>query len=198
MSQAQPPLDFHDYHKDLPQLLLSRRGAIAAGGARELGSIGIKLTDADGAYTYTPIDSGIDVSAGVETATTVVEMEHRYWEGLVRDLESAPGLLYGGFVKNVRGDMMDFVRWEPSLRAIYRGRDIYDPDRLDLRGAGGEPLDPCQSFTLADDDADTAHFLHTVGYVLIRDVFSAREVTEMSDEAQILRESAVDGDFLFS
>lgn len=187
-------LDFHAYHSALPELLASGRGPLAARAAEDLGSIGIRLTDGDLSYTYTPIDGGIEIQPGIETATTAVEMEHRYWEGLVRDLESAPGLLYGGFVKGLRGDLMDFVRWEPSLRAIYLGRAIYDPDRLDLRGLRGEPLDPSQSFTLADDDSEMAHFLHTAGYVLIRGVFSDREVSEMYTEAQILREAAVDGD----
>ncbi|MFP8882062.1 MAG: phytanoyl-CoA dioxygenase family protein [Myxococcota bacterium] len=194
MSRNSDRVDFHEYHGALPDLLASGRGEIAARGARDLGSIGIRLADADGAYTYTPTEAGIEISAGVETATTAVEMECRYWEGLVHDLESAPGLLYGGFVKGLRGDLMNFVRWEPSLRAIYRGRVIYDPDRLDLRGRSGEPLDPSQSFSLADDDAEMAHFLQTIGYVLIRGVFSDSEVKEMCAEARSLREAAVDGD----
>ena len=189
-----PSLDFHEFHRrDLPERLARGHGALAAPAAQPLGSLAFRLGDG-GSYTYVPEGDGIRIDAGEERATTVVELEQRFWEGLVHDLESAPGLLYGGHAKGLRGDMMDFVRWEPALRAMYRGRPVYDPAAVDLTGRDGAPLDLGRSFALDDDLDAMADFLRVTGFVRVRTVFSSDEVEAMLEDAEILRAAAVEDD----
>ena len=196
MTPTFPSIDFHDYHREeLPRLLKDGRGADAAASARPLGSLAFHHVESGDAYSYHPRDGGIEITPG-DDATTVVELCHSLWQGLVHDLESAPGLLYGGFAKGLRGDMMDFVRWEPALRAMYRGRPVYYPERVALRGRDGLALDPSQAFALCDDDDDMAHFLATAGYLLVRGVFDTDEVAAMNADAELLRAGAVEGDQL--
>jgi hypothetical protein len=177
MAAGFPSLDFQDFHKsELPRRLAAGNGAIAAKDALErLGSLAFRLPEGD-AFTYVGRADGVDVVEGDEAAKTVIEISRQDWENVVHELESAPGLLYGGKVKCLRGNAMRFVRWEPGLRAMFQGRPIFDPQDVDLRDRNGRPLDPRQSFRPGDDEAEMAHFLKTAGYLLVRSVFSNDEV----------------------
>jgi hypothetical protein len=190
------PLDFHRYHREeLPALLAAGRGALAAAGARALGSLAFRLPDGD-AYTYVPGAAGIDVVAGDAAADTVIELEAELWRNLVGELDAAAGLLYGGRAKCRRGNALRWVAWEPALRAMWSGRPVYRTDELDLRDRRGAPLDPEQTFTLASDREDMAHFLRTAGYLFVRGVFGADEIAALRAEAETLAGEARKGDKL--
>jgi len=188
-------LDFHDFHRrELPARLAAGHGALAAGDDLErIGALAFRLPGGE-AYSYVPRPGGVEVVPGDASAATVIEIERADWEGLVHDLESAPGLLYAGRVKCLRGDAMRFVRWEPGLRAMFHGRPIFDPRRADLRDRDGAPLDVERAFTLDDDDAEMAHFLKTAGYALVKGVFPPEEVAALRAHADALRRLAVEGD----
>ena len=130
-----PDLDFHDFHRhELPRRLASGHAALAA--ADDLERVGPLAFRVDGAaYTYVPTGDGVDVVAGEDGARTVIELSRDLWQDVVHELESPPGLLYGGKATCARGNAMRFVRWEPALRAMYQGRPIFDPQRADLRDA---------------------------------------------------------------
>ena len=91
---------------------------------------------------------------------------------------------------------MRFVSWEPGLRAMFHGRPIFREDAVDLRDRRGAPLDPTRSFTLADDDAEMAHFLRSAGYLLVKGVFSPAEVDAFRRHGDQLRAMAREGDKL--
>jgi hypothetical protein len=191
MSDPFSPIDFHSYHqRQLPEQLRAGRGRLAAPGARDLDPLAIRVRESGDAYTYRVLGDEVVIEPGDSEAKTVIEVEQALWEGLVHDVESAPSLLYGGHAKGVRGDAMDFVQWEPALRALYTGRPIYDAEAPMPPGLDGRPLDPEQSFTLDDSDEDMAHYLKQMGYVLIRGVFSAAEAEAMLADANTLRETA--------
>ncbi len=197
MSAGFAAIDFHRFHREtLPVLEGDGRGRGAGASAAPLGSLALRVRETGAAYTYTPGADGISIRAGDAEAATIVELSHAMWEGLVHDLESAPGLLYGGHASGARGDLMNFIRWEPALRALYTGRPIYDPDAVELIDRDGRPLDPKQSFTLADDDAAMSDFLEAAGYLLIRGVFSSAEVGAMQEDAETLRGRATEADQL--
>lgn len=188
-----PALDFHDFHlKQLPERLAAGNGALAAIAARELGAISFRIKDTDNAYTYKPGADCIQILAGTE-GDTVVELEHELWQGLVHDLESAPGLLYAGKIGQGGGDQMQFVRWEPALRAMFHGRPLYDP-QAPLRDGHGQLLDPSRSYELEDDPKAQSEFLDTAGYLVIKNVFGAAEVEDFREQADQLRQRACEGD----
>jgi hypothetical protein len=199
MTAAPPPaeaLDFHRYHREeLPALLAAGRGAPAASGARALGSLAFRLPEGD-AYPYVPTAADIDVVAGDAAADTVIELEAELWRNLVGELDAAAGLRYGGRARCRRGSALRWVAWEPALRAMWTGRPVYRADELDLRGRRGAPLDPEQTFTLASDREDMAHFLRTAGYLFVRGVFAADEIAALRTETEALAREARKGDKL--
>jgi ectoine hydroxylase-related dioxygenase (phytanoyl-CoA dioxygenase family) len=190
------PLDFHRYHREeLPALLRSGRGALAAPGARTLGSLAFRLAEG-GAYTYVPSAAGMEVVDGDGDADTVIELDAELWRNLVNELDAAAGLLYGGRATCRRGNALRWVAWEPALRAMWSGRPVYRPGELELRDRRGAPLDVEATFTLGDDRGDMAHFLDAAGYLFVRGVFSAAEVAAFRREAEELAGEARKGDKL--
>ncbi|MCE2392204.1 MAG: phytanoyl-CoA dioxygenase family protein [Proteobacteria bacterium] len=190
-------IDFHEFHnRELPRRLAAGNAGLAARGCGHLPPLGIALEDSGETYTYVPREGTVEIVAGDAPARTVIAVRQDEFEGMVHDCESAPGLIYGGRVVKRRGDMMDFVGWDPVLRAMYQGRPIYDADALDLRDRRGEPLDPAHGFRPEDDLEDMAHFLRSVGYLFVREVFSAEEVAAFRAAGEVLRGRAVEGDQL--
>src|SRR5262245_17334721 len=123
---AFPEIDFDRYHRsELPELLAAGRGALAARAARSLAPLALRL-DAASAYTYRPAATGVEIAAGDAGAETVIELDRADWQGLVHELEAPAGLLYAGRVRCRRGEPMQFMAWEPALRALYQGRPPYD------------------------------------------------------------------------
>jgi hypothetical protein len=196
VSASFPLLDFDDFHRrELPRRLAAGHGAIAADDASlaALGGLAFRLKDG-GAFSYVPRDGGVEVVEGEGAARTVIEISQEDWSNVVHDLDSAPGLLYAGRVRCVRGNAMRFVAWEPGLRAMFHGRPIFHAERFELRDRSGAPLDPSRSFTLADDDAEMAHFLRAAGYILVKGVFPPGEVAELRRCGAELRALTVEGD----
>jgi ectoine hydroxylase-related dioxygenase (phytanoyl-CoA dioxygenase family) len=195
MTAAFPLLDFEDFHRrELPRRLAAGHGAIAADDElQRIGALAFRLPSGE-AFTYLPRPGGVDVVEGDAPAQTVIEISPEDWSNVVHDLDSAPGLLYAGRVRCLRGNAMRFVRWEPGLRAMFHGRPIFHPERTALRDRRGAPLDVTRSFTLADDDAEMAHFLRTAGYLLVKGVFDAAEVEALRKHGERLREMAREGD----
>lgn len=190
-----PTLDFRDFHeRELPRRLAAGNGAVAArDDLPRIGALAFKLPSGD-AFTYLPVAGGVEVVAGDAPAKTVIEISHEHWQGVVHELETAPGLLYAGKAKCLRGNAMRFVRWEPALRAMFHGRPIFDPAEVDLRARDGSPLDAEQTFSLHSDEAEMAHFLRTAGYLLVKGVFDDAEVAELRSAAERARARAVEGD----
>jgi hypothetical protein len=196
MEPAAGPLDFDHFHREqLPRMLAAGRGALAAPAAARLGGLAFRLPGG-AAWSYLPRAGGVDVVAGDACADTVVELEREPWENLVRELDTAPGLLYGGRARCLRGSAMRWLAWEPALRAMFNGRPVYDPDAVSLLDRDGAPLDTARVFERGAPRAELAHFLRTAGYLFVRSVFSADEVAAMLAEAEQLAAEAVPGDGL--
>ena len=190
------PLDFRTFHeRELPERMTDGRGGAAARAAARFGALAFRLPDGS-AYTYAPRDGEVRIEAGESEAATVIELAAESWEGLVHDYESAPGLLYSSRLRCLRGDPMKLVLWEPALRALYTGRPIYEPASIDLRDRRGAPLDCTRTFVHGDDAEEMSHFLRTAGYVLVRGVFAADEISGFLREARELASEARPGDKL--
>jgi len=190
------PIDFDRFHRsELPALLTGARAESAARAAAGRPALALRLSDGR-AYSYLPRRDGIEIVAGDELADTVLELDAEAWQGLVHELEAPAGLLYGGRVRCLRGKAVDLMSWESALRALYNGRPPYDPARVELRSRAGERLAPEQFFTAGDDRAAMGEFLEAAGYLFVRGVLSAREVSALLAEAEELRGEARKGDKL--
>jgi hypothetical protein len=186
-------IDFEQFHqRDLPELLAAGNGRLAAE-ARGRGSLAFRV---DGhAYTYTRTPNDIEIAPGDDNADVVIELSRDHWSNVVRETMTAPGLLYGGKVKCLRGEAIKFVGWEPVLRAMYNGRPLWNPDDI-LLDLAGNRLDPAKTFQLDDDREEMAHFFRTAGFLVVRNVFDTSEVQGFLEEAAVLETEAVKGDQL--
>ena len=190
------PIDFARFHQvELPALLAAGRGALAARAAARLDSIALQLHGGP-AFTYQPHAGGIDIVSGHDAADTVIEMDLDSWQGLVHELEAPAGLLYARRVRCMRGKAIDLMAWESALRALYNGRPPYDPVNQVLQDRGGRVLDPQATFTLGSDPSTMVDFLHTAGYLFVRNVFPAEDLAAFLDDARHLQEEARPGDKL--
>lgn len=188
-------LSFEDFHaRELPKRLHAHASRLPEAYAKRLRPLAIRIRETGEAKTYAHHGGTVSVESGEDGAVSVVALAHEHWEELVHDLESTAGLIYGERVQRVRGDLMEFMAWEPALRWMFTGRPVYDPTVIDLRDRSGAPLDPMRAFELGGDREEMAHFLRTAGYLWIRNVFSESEVDRLRDESERLRASAIEGD----
>ena len=187
---------FHHFHRVvLPARIAAGNGAVAWADLQHLGTLGLHTPA--GTYTYVPTDGTVEIVEGDERADTVIDLDLDSFVGLISDLDTAPGLFYGGRVTASVGKPLRFVRWEPGLRALYHGRPIFDPDTADLRDRDGVPLDPGRTFRLADLETqadDARHFMGEAGYLVVKDVFTADEVASFLRETDALEDAAAPGD----
>lgn len=185
-------LDFAAFHRDeLPRRIAAGHGALAARALAKRGALAFRV--ADEAWTYRPAGPGVEILAGDAAADTVIELDREAWQGLVHDYESAPGLLYAGRVRCVRGDAMGFVLWEPALRALYQGRPVYDVAEA-LVDEAGHALDASRVFSAQDDPDAVARFLRSAGYAFVRGLFDDDEIAAFRRGAERLRAEALKGD----
>ena len=135
----------------------------------------------------------IEIVEGDETAKTVIALDDESWDGLVRDLDTPPGLLYGGRFETVRGNPLRFVRWEPALRAMYPRSPRVRRRRSSTCTASTRPRrsrwPTCRACPTTMRD-----FFDTCGYVLVRDVFTPDEIAGFLEDADVLRDEAREGD----
>ncbi len=179
------PVDFHRFHEEeLPARLAAGNGALAAGDLRGVAPLAFRV--ADSAWTYAPRADTVDLVPGEDGAATVAELDAAAWSDFANELRTCFGLLYAGQVSFGRGGFEDLVRWEPALRALFHGRPIYDPGRIDV------PPDLTRSFLLADDG--WRDFFARCGFVHLRRVFSPAEIGALADETDRLVEAARPGD----
>lgn len=188
---------FGDFHEaSLVPALAGRSTRLPSAYAETLKPFGIRERETGDAYTYRRSTEGdlIEIVPGDDQADTVIELSRESFLRLTEDLESAPGLVYGEEASRLRGDMMDFMQWEPALRWMFCDRPVYDADHPDLRDQSGQSLDPTRSFTPDDDPYEMAEFLRTVGYLWVRNVLRPDEIEELRAESKRLHAAAREGD----
>ena len=143
------------------------------------------------AYTYTPVGTTFSVGAGATEAHTVIELSYEMWCEFVWELRSCFSLLYANALSVVRGSFGQLARWEPPLRVAFDGQAMYDiDDPAPVVDEGGAPIDVSRTFTLDDDAAEIADFLHRVGFVHLRDVMRMTEVEALRNEVTTAVEAA--------
>ena len=185
--------DFESFHRDtLPARLRDPDIAAIARAALALGSIGFRMAGSGACYSYYPHDSHIELRADGH-ADTLVEMEEEQWRGIAQDLETAPALIYGDRLgEGCRGDLGNFMQWEPMLRSLYTGLPLFPADRApDLTDSCGRALDPGQSFDLVSDSQQAMReYLDVMGYVLLRQVFDNGGIERLRTAGDSLRAAA--------
>ncbi|MCH2172542.1 phytanoyl-CoA dioxygenase family protein [Myxococcota bacterium] len=191
-----PSVDFDEFHVDeLPTRL--RRGANEQVAWDVDGRAPISIGLPDGrAYNYACRDGVVRIEPGVdESSETILEIvDEESWRDYLYEFRTRYGLLYSNAVRFVRGSFDTWDDWDPAIRCMYSGRQIYDPSDRNFLDRRGERLDLHQRFSMDDDPEEMSHFLRTTGYLVVRRAFSPALIAELASELDRLRDSAVEGE----
>ncbi len=194
ISSAFPKVDFTRFHREeIPRLLGAGNGRLAAGAARSLAPLAVRVADGP-AYTYLLRDGSVDVVEGDTDAQTVAVMTPRQWSDLVNQLRSVPNLVYSGELRVERGEIGHVMAWELALQALIHGRPTFTPEKARPRDDYGVALDLERVFTTESEDRELADFLRRAGFVHVRAVLDENEINELRLAADIVTEAARPGD----
>jgi Phytanoyl-CoA dioxygenase (PhyH) len=161
--------------------LIERRGRRAGEDATRLGLTPLTL-DVDGdPVTFLPSDAGLGVQSGPPTGV-VVALDTAAFSDLIQDATSTFGLQFTGRGKLTQGSADDFVAWEPVLRYLIDGREVYEPGSIEFFDRSGGPLDLRRSFLVDEDPEEIGHFLCQAGYLHLRGVFTEEEMAAVAAE----------------
>ena len=186
VSDRFPRHDLVAYHTDFLPGLVASRGRLVSADVAGLEPIALRVGDAS--FSYTPSAAGVEITAGSESAATVVEMSADAFSDFVNEVHSATGLALGGKLAFDRGELAALQRWEPALRALYTGRPIWTAGAAaDLVDRSGAPLDLARRFTPEDSDQEMRAYLEVAGFLHVRGVFGPDEIAELGAELDRVR-----------
>ena len=160
--------------------------AAAARDVRGAGSLTFRV--GDGALTYRAEGDQV-VESDDADGDTVVVVSRQSWSDLVTQVRTPIGLLLAGELAFERGDFNHLAAWDRTLRLLHNGTPPFDPERADLKGR-----DPRAAMTLQDSDDDLREQLQTMGYLLVKGVFSREEMAIANAEVDRLAAEASPGD----
>jgi hypothetical protein len=163
--------------------LLEERGRPAGIAAARLGLVPLTLDVEGFPMTLVPRDGGLVVQpGGDETAddALVVDLDRKAFADLVEDAASAFGLQMTGRARIRRGTVDAFIQWEPLLRFLLDGREVFETGRVQFHDREGAPLDLRRAFSVDDSPAEIGHFLAQAGYLHLEAVFTEDEMAEVS------------------
>ena len=191
-----PWIDFDAFHQsELPERLASGVNARVAWDVEGRAPIAIGLPDGR-FYSYRCSKGQVEIEAGqAKDARTIIEIvDHESWLDYLYEYRTRYGLLYSGAVKFLRGNFESWDDWEPAIRCMYSGREIYDPAGAELKDRRDDPLDLHQKFEVDADPEEMSHFLRTTGFLVVRRAFEADHVALLGRELDRVTAEAEEGE----
>jgi ectoine hydroxylase-related dioxygenase (phytanoyl-CoA dioxygenase family) len=200
-----PAVDFDEFHRvELPRRLREGKNEEVAWDVEGAAPLAIQLADRRRAgeggpaagYSFVCRDGVVEVVPGIapDAATILEIVDHESWLDYLYEFRTRAGLLYSKAVRFVRGDFESWDDWDPAIRCMYSGREIYDPSKLDFRDRGGVALDLHRRFEVNDDPEEMSHFLRTTGYLVVREAFEPDIVASLRSEVDRVASEAVEGE----
>jgi hypothetical protein len=194
ISTAFPFREFIEFHIETLPDLVARNGNLVARDLRDIAPIAFQTPQGVG-FRWRATPNGVAVDRMTEEAATVVEISEQGFSDYINELLTAVGATRTGRARLLRGDLKDWRRWEPAIRSLLDGRPIYDGAAVDgLVDSSGRRLALDQAFAPEAPLAEMAEFLRVMGYLHIRQVFSADEVERLRSEVERCREGSSPGD----
>jgi hypothetical protein len=190
-----PWVDFDEFHEaELPRRLAEGANERVAWDVIGKAPIAIGLPDGR-FYTYRCREGQILIEPGqADDARTILEItDHESWLDYLYEYRTRYGLLFSNAVRFVRGDFDSWDDWEPAIRCLYSGREIYDPSSTDFRDLAGDPLDLHRSFEMDEDPAEMSNFLRQTGFLLVRRAYEADHIAALGLELDRVNAEASEG-----
>lgn len=186
-------LDVDEVFDDVVPAAIDAHGDLVAEGLTvdDLGSLGIE--SGGRSLRLSPADGALRVDALGGEADVVVRVSDEGLSNLVQDVQTPMGLVMTSRSEITSGSLDDWLAWEPLLHALFDGRPVHRPGTVDLLDRDGAPLDLRRSFGVDDDRGEIAHFLGQAGFLHVRGVFDADEMSAVgADLDRCLAESTPD------
>ena len=161
----------------LPGLVHGPHHDLAASGARALGLEALAITVGDRTVVLDPAE---DLRLRDGEAPTAVRVSPYALSRVVTDQTSATVLQLEGEVDVERGPIDVWIRWEPVLRTLLSGWEVYAAGAVDLVDRSGGTIDVEQVFTPDDDPLDAGQFLQQCGFLHVRGVFSPGDLSDLA------------------
>jgi hypothetical protein len=189
-------VDFEEFHqKELPRRLREGVSDRIIWDVKDAAPIAITLPGGR-AFSYLVKNGQVCVEPGVvDTAETVVDINsEEAWIDYLYEMRTRIGLLYSQAVEFSRGNFESWDAWDPAIRCMYSGREIYNPATLDFKDLAGQPLDLHKRFALDDDPEEMSHFLRQTGYLVVKKVYPPELIAKLSEALDKVRDNAVEGE----
>ena len=188
-----PVHDFESFHREALPGLIGAHGHLAIDDLRGVPPLAFRVEDST--YTWAVDGDTIEILEGDAGAATLVELTAGAFSDFVNELLTASGAISTGKARPVRGTKESWQRWEPAIRAIVDGREIYGPGVVDtLVDPHGRPYELGQSFPADAPMDELREFFRTMGYLHVRGVFSGDEVAFLGEEVERARAGTTPGD----
>ncbi|MDP3712009.1 MAG: phytanoyl-CoA dioxygenase family protein [Mycobacteriales bacterium] len=162
-----------------PQLL-----SLASRDTAKAGSLTFLV--ADQALTYT-VRNGEVLETTETSGDTAVRLTAAAWADLTGQVRSLINLHLAQEITYERGSFTQLAAWDRTLRYLHSGVPPYTGSDL-----GGR--DPHAEMSLSDSDAELSAQLTTMGYLLVKGVFTAEEMAAANAEVDRLAALARPGD----
>ncbi|MBM3661103.1 MAG: hypothetical protein FJW95_16595 [Actinobacteria bacterium] len=189
-----PEYAFVPFHEDELGRLVEAHGSLVVDDLAGVAPVAYRVDDGT-TYTWRTAPGGVEAVPGDADAAVLVELSEATFSEFLHELLTATGAVQTGRARVVRGDLTDWQRWEPAIRALTTGRPIYGPGVWEtLVDRDGQPLDLARTFTVDDDREEMRHFLAVAGYVHVKAVFTADEVARLAAEVEHVRSLTTPGD----
>ncbi len=159
---------------------IAAHGDLAGRGVayKELPTVGLHV---DGRSVALGESGGtLTIREGTDEAGVVVELAADALSDLMQDAQSTMGLAMTSRVKITKGNITDWIGWEPAFRALLDGRKVHETGDVIFTGFDGGELDLDRSFTIDDDRDEIAHFLTEAGFLHIRGLFDEGEMAALA------------------
>lgn len=180
------PYSFVRFHREQLPALVERRGQLVAGDL--FGVQPLAFSAGGTTFTWLASERGVEIREGDADAATLVELSEETFSEFLHELLTARGAENSGQARVVRGELKGWQRWEPAIRSLCTGWEIYGPavwqtlvDRADA------PLDLHRQFSVDDDLDEMRHFFGRAGYLHLKGVFTRDEVTRYGAEVEVVR-----------
>ncbi len=173
---------------------MAERGALVIGDLRGVAPVAFRVPNGP-AFTWRSDDGRLVVVDGDDSAVALVELSEATFSEFLHELLTASGSVRTGRAQVMRGELATWQRWEPAIRSLTTGRQIYGPRVWDtLVDRRGEPLDLRRAFTVDDDREEMRHFLQVAGYLHLKAVFTPEEIARLGAEVEHVRSLTTPGD----
>ena len=161
---------------------IAAHGDLAARGAAFMEAPALGIAVGALSFTLQARNRSLVIEPGTDRADVVAELDAAALSRLTQDQQTTMGLAMTSDVHLERGDLEDWITWEPVLRALLDGRPVHEPGAIDLRDRDGAPLDLERTFGPDDDRDEIRHFLTEAGFLHLGSVFEPDEMATVADD----------------